>query len=78
VGEEANLLTYPVYVTAVHEDGARKTMTCKVEADSPGSAIDAAIAYCREQFVPGKGWSMAGVADELLAVEIEDAGEEPA
>ena len=65
---------FPVYLTAQHVDGVRRSFRLQVEAYDVPQAMDVAFAHYADQFAESEGWTMAAVVDELLAVDVDDEG----
>jgi len=67
------MLSYPVFISAQHEDGRREQSNLKVVAANPDDAVEQAL---QQQYLPcfggEDGWRIATVVDELMATAPDD------
>lgn len=65
------MLEYPVFMSALHEDGRREQSNLKVVAENSKDAHELAYQYYLPRFGGEDGWTIAAVVDELGATEPE-------
>lgn len=65
------MLKYPVFMSALHEDGRRDQAELKVVAESVRDAHEQAYKYYLPRFGGEDGWTFAAVVDELNATDPE-------
>jgi hypothetical protein len=69
------MLSYPVYISAQHEDGRRELSDVWVTAASPDDAIEKALQQFLPRFGGEEGWRIGAVVNELQAIDPnEDVG----